>query len=86
MSKERYDIWKKLHDAEGKLAYMLAVFGDTLAEREGYKELDGMDAVHFYVVHKMKWAPAQVRAMSAADLRFVLTEEMSGWTAPVEAR
>lgn len=86
MSKERYEILKRLNEAEGNLAYMLAVFGDTLAEREGYKDLEGMEAIHFYVVHKFKWFPAQVRAMSAVDLRFVLTEEMSGWTAPTDAR
>jgi hypothetical protein len=86
MSKKRYELLKELHQTEGSLAYMLAVFGDTLAEREGYKDLQGMDAIHFYVVQKFKWPPAQVRAMSAQDLRFVLTEEMSGWTAPVDAR
>ncbi|MGF6611863.1 hypothetical protein OKW45_006785 [Paraburkholderia sp. WSM4175] len=86
MSQNRYEILKNLHDTDGKLAYMLEVFGDTLAQREGYKELNGMDAIHFYLVHKMKWIPSQARAMSASDLRFVLTEEMSGWTAPPEAR
>ncbi|CAE6760768.1 hypothetical protein G2912_13955 [Paraburkholderia aspalathi] len=86
MNKERYKILQNLHDAEGKLAYMLAVFGDTLAKREGYKELDGMAAIHFYIVHKFKWLPSQVKSMSAEDLRFVLSEEMSGWTAPAEAR
>lgn len=86
MNKERYKILQHLHDAEGKLTYMLAVFGDTLAKREGYKELDGMGAIHFYIVHKFKWLPSQVKSMSAEDLRFVLSEEMSGWTAPPEAR
>ncbi|NOK56666.1 hypothetical protein [Burkholderia thailandensis] len=86
MKKERYEILKRLHEADGGLAYMLAVFGDTLAKREGYKELEGMEAVYFYIVHKFKWPPAQVRGMSASDLRFILTEEMSGWKAPVAAR
>ena len=65
---------------------MLDVFGDTLAKREGYKSLQGMDAIHFYLVHKFRWLPREVRSMSAEDIRFVLTEEMDGWSAPKAAR
>lgn len=84
-TKEQYEAARRLAAAEGDLAYLLDVFGDTLAERHGYKSLEGMDAVHFFIVHKFNWTPAQVRAMSASDLRFLLLEEMQGWTAPKEA-
>lgn len=84
-TKEQYEISKRLHSTEGDLAYLLDVFGDHLAQREGYQSVDGMDAIHLYLVHKFNWQPAQVRAMSASDLRFVLLEEMHGWTAPKEA-
>jgi len=88
MTKERYENLKKLYEAEGGLAYSLAVFGDTLAKREKYKDagLDGMDAIHFYLIHKFHWLPKDVRAMSAEDIRFVLTEEMEGWVMPKAAR
>lgn len=86
MSKEKYDLWRNLHDVEGKLAYSLAVFGDALAEREGYREVSGIEAVHFYVMHKFRWLPSVVRSMSADDLQFVLKEDMSGWTMPPDAR
>ncbi|HBN8473745.1 TPA: hypothetical protein L3709_005937 [Pseudomonas aeruginosa] len=83
MSKERYEILHRLHTAEGKLAYTLAVFGDTIAKREGYRSgLEGMEAVHFYLVHKFGWPLPQVRAMNAEDIRFVLQEEMHGFTHP----
>lgn len=84
-TKEQYRIAKRLHETEGDLAYLLDVFGDHLAQREGYKAVSGMDAVHFYLVHKFKWQPAQVRTMSAADLQFALLEEMHSWTAPKDA-
>lgn len=84
--KEKYKIWKLLHNAEGSLAYGLAVFGDRIAEREGYKTLDGLDAVRFYLVHKFSWPPAQVRGMSYEDIRFVLEEEMHGFVYPEAAR
>lgn len=85
-TKEQYQAAQRLATVEGDSAYLLDVFGDTLAERHGYKSVNGMEAVHFYIVHKFNWQPAQVRAMSASDLRFVLLEEMQGWTAPKNAR
>ena len=84
--KEKYAIWKGLHAAEGDLVYCLAVFGDKLAKREKYKSLDGLDAVHFYLVHKFSWPPAQVRGMSYQDIEFVLQEEMEGFVLPKAAR
>lgn len=84
-SKEQYQATKRLRAAEGDQAYLLDVFGDALAEREGYKEVSGMDAIHFYVVHKFNWPPAQFRAMLPADLQFLLLEEMSAWRAPAAA-
>ncbi|MDA3946371.1 MAG: hypothetical protein PF439_06800 [Helicobacteraceae bacterium] len=85
-TKEHYEISRNLHKAEGNLAYILDVFGDEIAQREGYKEVDGMDAIHFYIVNKFKWLPSVVKAMSSQDLRFILSEEMSGWTTPEDAR
>jgi hypothetical protein len=69
----------------GEEGFGLHLFGDHLAKREGYKNLDGMEAVHFYLIQKFHWLPAHVRAMSYDDLRFVLHQEMQGWTWPEEA-
>ncbi|QLG93292.1 hypothetical protein HZF02_15560 [Pseudomonas yamanorum] len=84
--KEKYEIWKRLHEAEGGIAYGLAVYGDHIAKREKYKSVEGMDAVRFYLIHKFKWVPSQVRGMSYEDMSFVLQEEMAGFTYPKEAR
>ncbi|ATH02743.1 hypothetical protein QVM54_27395 [Pseudomonas aeruginosa] len=86
MSKERYENLYRLHTLEGELAYSLTIFGDKLAKREGYRSgLDGMEAIHFYLVHKFGWPPAKVRAMSSEDIRFILQEEMHGFTLPKAA-
>ncbi|WP_282052849.1 hypothetical protein [Phaeobacter inhibens] len=85
-NKARYEALAKLEDSKGKLAYTMHVFGDHLAAREGYKSIDGIEAVHFYLVNKFMWSPATVKAMSDDDLRFCLTEEMHGWVMPEEAR
>jgi hypothetical protein len=86
MSRERYEVLYRLHSAEGQLAYSLAVFGDVLAQRENYRSgLDGLEAIHYYLVHKFGWIPAQVRGMSHEDLRFVLSEDMHHFRLPAEA-
>lgn len=86
MSRERYEVLYRLHAAQGQLAYSLAVFGDTLAQREGYRsDLAGIEAIHYYLVHKFGWTPSQVRGMSYEDLRFVLSEDMYHFRLPAEA-
>jgi len=85
-SQQRYKILKQKYATQGNLAYYLELFGNFLAEREGYKELDGMEAIYFYLVCKFRWMPKDVRSMSFDDIRFVLAEEMVNWTAPPESR
>jgi len=85
-SQQRYKILKQKYATQGNLAYFLELFGNFLAEREGYKELDGMEAIYFYLVCKFRWLPKDVRSMSFDDIRFVLSEEMVDWTAPPESR
>lgn len=86
-SKGEYETIWRLHEAQGAMAYSLDVFGDEIARRQGYKDssLVGMEAVHFYLIHKFNWLPSQVRSMKAEDILFVLTEEMHGWTYPKDA-
>ena len=85
-SRQRYKILKQKYAAQGNLAYYLELFGNFVAEREGYRQLDGMDAIFFYLVQKFRWMPKDVRSMSFEDIRFVLSEEMVDWTAPPESR
>lgn len=86
MDKERVEISRRLHEAQDALAHHLDLFGDTLAKKQGYKSPGGMEAIYYYLVRKFGWLPRDVRAMSSEDMRFVLTEEMEGWTAPKPAR
>ena len=86
MKSEKYETLHQLHTAQGNLDYLLAVFGDTLAKREGYKDIDGMDAIYLYLINKHGWLPRDVRAMSTDDLRLALHVQMQGWTAPKAAR
>jgi hypothetical protein len=85
-TKEQYEVTRRLRIAEGELAYSLDVFGDALATREGYKTVDGLNAVHLYLMNKHHWLPRDVRSMSPEDMRFALAEEMRGWTLPAAAR
>ena len=85
-TESHYEVKKRLYDATAGLDYCLDVFGDELAEREGYKGLDGMEAIHFFLIHKFGWLPKDVRSMSNEDLRFVLSQEIADWTLPKAAR
>jgi hypothetical protein len=58
MSNKRYKVIKELHVNEGIVMYHIECFGDYLAKREGYKSLDGIDAIHYYLIQKYSWMPA----------------------------
>ena len=72
-------------NAEGHLNYFLDLFGDHIAEREGYRGINGMEAIHFYLIHKFGWLPRDVKSMSLEDVRFVLSKEMEEYVAPDRA-
>ena len=54
---------------------LLQLKGDQLAEREDYRDTDGIEAVHLYLVRTHHWKPAEVRAMTLEDMDFALSEE-----------
>ena len=86
MNKEQYEVTKLLRQTEATLAFHLDCFGDKLAESQSYKEVNGIEAVQYYLIQKHNWLPSQVQSMSSEDLRFALSEEMSGYILPPEAR
>ena len=81
-TENEHDKLKDYYVGIGKLTYSLARFGDHLAEREGYKTVRGMEAIHYYIVHKFRWRPSDVLAMNYEELQFLMREEMNGWTDP----
>lgn len=84
-TKEQYEVTKRLEHTKADMAYLLDVFGDTLAVREGYKAHSGIEAVQFYLAWKLGWTPAVVKALSADDMSFLMAEELAGWKCPPEA-
>lgn len=65
---------------------MLDLFGNELARRQNYKTVKGMDAIHFFLIHRFNWLPRDVKSLSRAEILLILSEEMSDWTLPVEFR
>lgn len=82
MSKEMNLIRQRANEASANLDLLLEIFGDGLAKKNKWKNLDGLDAVRYYLMQKHHWTPSQLRDMSGDDLRFALHEEMQGWTVP----
>jgi len=84
--KKLYGSHKRICEADAELKYHLVIFGDFLATREGYKKHTKLDALHYYLVEKYHWLPAQVKSLSDNDLQFLFAEEMKDWTVPKELR
>lgn len=84
--KQKYEVLKKLKDAEAGLSYSLHVYGDHIAKREKYRSIDGIEAIRFFLMQRHNWLPSVVRSLSDEDLQFCLTEEMNGWVLPEDAR
>lgn len=86
IDKTHAELLKRGHEIQGNLNYLLEVFGHELADKQGWRDIDGMEAIWLYLINKHHWLPRDVRAMTKDDLRLALHEEMQGWTAPPAAR
>ncbi len=75
-----------MQKANAALNFHLILFGDHIAQRENYKDMDGIEAIHFYLIQKFRWLPRDVMSMSLEDIRFVLSQEIYEWNMPEEAR
>lgn len=80
MNKERFEGLRRLHQGEADHTVLLEAFGSDLAEREGYTDIDGIEAVHLYLIRKYGWLPRDVLTMRPSELRLALRVEMQGWT------
>ncbi|WP_230577672.1 hypothetical protein [Xylella fastidiosa] len=85
MSKEMNKVRRQEHIARAQINVFLEIFGDDLASKNQWNSLDGIEALHYYLMQKHHWTPAQLREMSYKDLQFALHQEMQGWTAPKDA-
>lgn len=86
MKSEKYEQKYKTHQTASNTSYILDVFGDTLAAQQGYTDIDGMDAIHLYLINKHGWLPRDVRSMTCNELQLALHVEMQGYVVPKEAQ
>ena len=86
MSEDLNESRWRLHAVTGELNYHLELFGDKLAKQMKYQDVDGMDAIYIYLIKTYHWMPAAVRGMNIEDIRFVLSQEMEGFTVPARAK
>ena len=73
-----------LRKAQADTSFSLDVFGDHIAEKEGYKGISGQEALHLYLIRRYGWLPRDVRSMSVDDLSLALHVEQQDWTWPAE--
>lgn len=66
------DAASDLFRAEAALKAAFAKFGTRLAREHGYTDLEGMDAIHRYLVDKYHWTLSYVRGLTVDDLNILL--------------
>jgi hypothetical protein len=69
---------KTILDAQTAVELSMMAWGDTLAKKQGYKSLDGLDACHYYLMIKHNWLPREVMTMTPRELEFALLSELEG--------
>lgn len=67
---------KDVYQSDANMRYCIARLGDELAKREGYKGLEGMDAITRFLCDKHHWFPHQVRRLSTDDLGLLLDGDL----------
>ncbi len=73
MSNEEFHKTNEEHlVGEAKLKADIGRMGDIIAQKEGYENLFGMEAVYRYLIDKYNWLPNQVRSLSVDDLNMLL--------------
>lgn len=50
----------------------LSAKGKALAKELGYGDLEGLDAIHRYLIEKHHWLPRDVRALTIDELELLL--------------
>ncbi|HHT8253863.1 TPA: hypothetical protein ACT2TS_004916 [Citrobacter braakii] len=72
---------KKCPAEEWQLMFRLMWLGEWLGKRDNWKQqfysCSQMDALHYAVIRRHRWLPAQVAGLSLKEMSLALTEE---WT------
>lgn len=78
---ERRSIRKGMQAADASLNILLEEFGDYLSAKNKYNNVDGIEAIHIYLIKTYRWLPRDVKAMSYDEMRLALHTELQGWQA-----
>ena len=74
------DVREELHRNSASLNAFVDKLGDTLAQKNGWRSINGAEAARFYLMQKHGWLPRDVMAMGYEELRFALHQELSDLT------
>ena len=83
MSNDKYrslEITAKLYLLGAQGNYYLECFGNKLANEQGFKDIEGIEAIRHYLMIKHNWLPSQVQSMSLDVIRNAVNEEYQDYT------
>jgi hypothetical protein len=66
---------QQLLHIEADLIFFLHKLGDSIAKKKGYKDLDGLDAIRYFLIQKHNWTPSQVKSMNYEDLQLAMSQD-----------
>ena len=70
--KQLHKATEALYLAEAQLKSAISEQGEKIAKDQDYKNLNGLEAVHRYLIDRYHWLPDQVRSLSVDDLNLLL--------------
>ncbi len=57
---------------EGALRAKFLNLGDQIAKDHAYRHLDGLKAIHRYLIDKYRWLPREVEALTMEEIDLLL--------------
>lgn len=70
--KELHEVTRRAYAAEADMKACIAAKGDALSQKMGYGDLDGLNAIHRYLIDKYHWLPRDVRALTVDELQMLI--------------
>ena len=79
MSQDEYfESGSRYYQANAEQNHALDRRGERIAEKNGWIQISGIEAVKYYLMQKHHWTPAQLDAMSIEQLRFAMRFDTAG--------
>lgn len=71
-SEEVNDATRRIYVANAEIMALWAARGAAIARKFKYGHLQGIDAIHRFLIEKYRWLPSEVRSLSLDEIELLL--------------